>query len=186
MTNARADNYNMTRFEQLTGDEVVYDAHIYGKFNEAEYPTYPEMHLKVGTKVVLLKNAKDKSYVNGSVGLVTKLGSSSIWVSIDGSEYKIDPETWEKYAYEDSRDGIEKKVIGSFKQIPVRLAWAVTVHKSQGMTLNKFHLDLERKPFTHGQLYVALSRARSIKGITATRPITRSDVIVDQTKLLSV
>ena len=133
----------------------------------------------------MLKNARDKSYVNGSVGLVTKLGGSQIWVTIEGNDYKIEPETWEKYAYEDSRDGIEKKVIGSFKQIPVRLAWAVTVHKSQGMTLSKFHLDLERKPFTHGQMYVALSRARSVKGITATREIHESDIIVDQAKLLS-
>ena len=185
MTNARADDYNMTRFEQLPGDEVVYDAHIYGKFQEAEYPTYAEMHLKVGTKVVMLKNARDKSYVNGSVGLVTKLGRSQIWVVIDGNEYKIEAETWVKYAYEDSRDGIEKKVIGSFKQIPVRLAWAVTVHKSQGMTLSRFHLDLERRPFTHGQMYVALSRARSIKGVTSTRPIQRADIIVDKSKLLN-
>lgn len=184
VTNMRADEYNITMFDRLTTDEVVYDAEITGRFNEAEYPTYPELHLKVGTKVVLLRNAKDKSYVNGTVGLVTKLGKKEIWVASNGEDFKVEVETWEKFSYVDSPDGAEKKVVGTFKQLPVRLAWAVTVHKSQGMTLSKFHLDLERRPFTHGQMYVALSRARSIKGITSTRPIQRADIIVDKGKLL--
>jgi ATP-dependent exoDNAse (exonuclease V) alpha subunit len=184
MTNMRADEYNITMFDRLTTEEVVYNAEITGRFNEAEYPTYPELHLKVGTKVVLLRNAKDKSYVNGTVGLVTKLGKNCVWVAVKGEDIKVEFETWEKFAYVDSPNGAEKKVVGTFKQIPVRLAWAVTVHKSQGMTLSRFHLDLERRPFTHGQMYVALSRARSIKGITSTRPIQRADIIVDRSKLL--
>ena len=185
MTNARADEYNMTMFDRLNETEAIYEAEITGKFNEAEYPTYEELHLKLGTKVVLLKNSKEKSYVNGSVGIVTKLKPDAVWVTINGEEFKVVADSWEKFAYVDSRDGVEKKVIGSFKQIPVRLAWAVTVHKSQGMTLSKFHLDMERKPFTHGQMYVALSRARSADGITSTREIQKSDIIVDPDKIMS-
>jgi ATP-dependent exoDNAse (exonuclease V) alpha subunit len=185
MTNARADEYNQTMFERLDTKPHVYEAIVTGRFSESEYPTHEALQLKVGAKVVLIRNAKDKSYVNGSIGEVTELLESSVMVNVRGRVLEVEPDTWEKYAYCDSPEGgFEKKVVGSFKQIPMRLAWAVTVHKSQGMTLRRFHLDLERAPFTHGQMYVALSRARSVKGITATREIMKSDIIVDPSKIL--
>ncbi len=184
MTNNRADEYNESMYSKLKSQERTYRAEVTGKFNEAEYPTHDSLRLKIGTKVVLLKNHKQGNYVNGSVGLVTELGEDHVYVNIKGTEQKVEVESWEKYAYVDTRNGIEKQVVGSFKQIPIRLAWAVTVHKSQGMTLSRIHLDMERKPFTHGQMYVALSRARTVKGITSTRPLMKSDIIVDKKKLL--
>lgn len=184
MTNARADMYNSNMYDKLTTPEVTYTARVSGRFNESEYPTHEELDLKVGAKVVLLKNAKSKAYVNGSVGLVSKLEPDCVYVVVKGIECKVEVDTWEKYQYVDTATGVEKQTIGSFKQIPVRLAWAVTVHKSQGMTLSKFHLDLDRRPFTHGQMYVALSRARSVKGISMTRELEKADILVDRNKLL--
>lgn len=184
MTNARADMYNENMYDKLTTPEVIYTAQVSGRFNESEYPTHEDLRLKIGTKVVLLKNAKNKTYVNGSVGIISKLERDHVFVTLNGVECKVEQETWEKYAYVDTPDGIEKQTIGKFKQIPVRLAWAVTVHKSQGMTLKRFHLDLERRSFVHGQMYVALSRARSVKGISMTRELEKSDILVDRSKLL--
>lgn len=184
MTNLRADDYNASMYDRLDTKEYVYEARVSGRFNEAEYPTHHDLCLKTGAKVVMLKNSKQGLYVNGTVGIVTKTEKDGIYVNAHGQEFKVATETWEKYSYVDSPSGIEKKVVGSFTQLPVKLAWAVTVHKSQGMTLNRFHLDLERRPFTHGQLYVALSRARRAKGITATREIQETDIIVDPNKLL--
>lgn len=184
MTNLRADDYNSTMYETLPGEEYIYSARISGRFAESEYPTQCELGLKPGTKVVLLKNSKQGDYVNGTVGIVSRLEKDAVYVNIHKSEVKVVAETWEKFAYVDSPTGVEKKVVGSFKQIPVKLAWAITVHKSQGMTLNKFHLDLGRSPFTHGQLYVALSRARKANTITSTRHILETDIIVDPHKLM--
>lgn len=186
MTNARASDYNNTMYNNLDGPETVYEARVVGRFNESEYPTDYELGLKVGSKVVLLKNSKAKNFVNGSVGTVTRLESDAVHVNIKGTECRVEADTWEKYAYVASEYGVEKQVIGSFKQIPVKLAWAITVHKSQGMTLNRFHLDLDRRSFAHGQMYVALSRARSIKGISVTRALSKSDVIVDQSKIMQL
>lgn len=186
MTNARADDYNRRMYDKLDRKETLYIAQVSGKFNESEYPTHYELGLKPGAKVVVLRNSKKDSYVNGSVGVVSRLEPDAIYAVIKNKECKIEADVWEKYAYVATDNGVEKSVIGSFKQIPVRLAWAVTVHKSQGMTLRKFHLDLERSPFTHGQMYVALSRARALKGITMTRGILKSDIIVDSNKLMSV
>lgn len=185
MTNARADDYNSTMYDKLDKPEQLYTAKVSGKFNESEYPTHFVLGLKVGTKIVVLKNSKKDNYVNGSVGVVSRLEPDAVHAVILGQEVKIEADVWEKYAYVATDNGIEKQVVGSFKQIPVRLAWAVTVHKSQGMTLQRFHLDLERRPFTHGQMYVALSRARAVKGITMTRGMMKSDIIVDTDKIMA-
>lgn len=185
MTNLRADDYNQQMYDRLDGKERLYQAQVSGKFNEAEYPTQYELRLKPGTKVVMIRNSKEGDYVNGTVGIVSRLEPDGVYVNVRGRDVKVTSETWEKYSYVDSPSGIEKRVVGSFQQIPVKLAWAVTVHKSQGMTLSRFHLDLNRRPFTHGQMYVALSRARKAVGISSTRPIDHNDIIVDQSKLLS-
>ena len=122
MTNARADMYNKTMYDKLDTPEMTYEATITGRFNESEYPTQEFLGLKVGAKVVLLKNSKDKKYVNGSVGVISRLSPEAVHVIIKDEECLVEADKWEKYAYADSTDGVEKVVVGVFKQIPVRLA----------------------------------------------------------------
>jgi ATP-dependent DNA helicase PIF1 len=113
---------------------------------------------------------------------VAELTPKSIKVAVRGMVYDVTQATWERYRYElDARaDKIAKAVVGSFKQFPVRLAWALTVHKAQGLTFDAVHIDFGRGMFAHGQAYVALSRCRTLDGLTLSRPLRMSDIVVDE------
>ena len=136
---------------------------------------------KILWKVMFVKNDHPK-WVNGSLGTVLEIYEDSVFVDKSGSRYEVMPDEWEEYRYVyDERTGqLNKEVIGTFKQIPLILAWAVTIHKSQGSTLDKICLDLDRGAFGFGQTYVGLSRTCSLSDIILTKPINSVDIKVDQ------
>lgn len=181
-TNAMAAIINQQRLSALKGKIYTYKAEVDGNFDEKVYPTDFSLDLKVGAQVMMIRNDPDKRWVNGTLAIVKALSKAWITVSIDGEEYPVDPVSWEKidYDYDRSAGKIAHKVTGSFRQFPLKLAWAITIHKSQGKTFDKVVIDLGRGAFAHGQVYVALSRCRTLEGIRLSRPIRRSDIILDK------
>jgi ATP-dependent exoDNAse (exonuclease V) alpha subunit len=133
----------------------------------------------------MLRNDPDKRWVNGTQARISRIEGQTVWVEVDGEEHELEPVTWENtgYEYNAETDKMDQKAVGSFRQLPVRLAWALTIHKSQGMTLNKVYVDFGRGTFAHGQAYVALSRARSLDGMALARHIRASDIIFDERAL---
>lgn len=177
-TNSRADSINWRNLTALPGATRVYTAEKSGKF-ERDFPADPLLNLKPGAQVMFVKNGR--LWSNGSLGTVQALSDSSVDVKIDGGELvTVEPEKWEKtrYSWDSASGRIGKDVVGEFVQIPLRLAWAVTIHKSQGLTLESAVVDLDVRAFAHGQVYVALSRCRSISGLSLARPIKSEDLVV--------
>ncbi len=183
--NQAADTTNRVFLDRLPGKAEQFDAIITGKFDASACPTDPTLVLKVGSKVVLLRNDPDKRWVNGTQARISRIEGRTVWVEVAGTEHELEPVTWESIRYDqDTETGqMVETVAGSFRQLPVRLAWALTIHKSQGMTLDKVYVDFGRGTFAHGQAYVALSRARSLEGLALARPIRQSDIIFDENAL---
>lgn len=183
-----ARDHNAEKLSQLPGNPRKYKAKVNGQFKEDEYPTEEELQLKVGARVMLLYNSPDHEFVNGSLAKVLKLSDSYIEVELEDEQpdeetgkkpiHVLSEYTWSKYKFESHGNEIEKIPIGSFTQIPVKLAWAVTIHKSQGLTFDSICINMQRA-FDHGQAYVALSRCKDLNKLYLTRPITESDVKVD-------
>jgi ATP-dependent DNA helicase PIF1 len=182
-TNGRASQINLERLEALRTKECVFDAIVTGNFDEQSCPTEKRLKLKPGAQVMMVKNDPNKRWVNGSLGVVQKLSRDSITVSFGDAVCAVEPSEWEKTEYEYNKaDGrIQPMATGSFRQYPIKLAWAITVHKSQGKTFDKVIIDLGHGAFAHGQTYVALSRCRSFEGIRLKSPIKYSDIILDGT-----
>ena len=188
-TNSLVTNINQERLQMLAGEVYEYKATVTGKMSKSTFPTEEIIELKVGAQVVLLQNDKDKRWVNGTVATVTSLKRYSrekktedeITVRVDGIDYILEKATWEetKYEYDVEADEVKAEVVSSFTQFPVRLAWALTIHKSQGQTYQSVALDLTTSTFAPGQMYVALSRATSLEGLYLKMPIKRQDIIVD-------
>lgn len=180
-TNAAAQRINTAFLEALPGRATIFEAKVTGEFNDNAHPTDTALALKTRAKVIMLRNDPDGRWVNGTVGRVSRLEDNKAWVEIDGREYEIEQVSWEnrRYAYDKSAEKIVETVAGTFKQLPMRLAWALTIHKSQGLTLDKVYIDLGRGTFAHGQAYVALSRCRSLEGLTLARPLRGSDIMFD-------
>jgi ATP-dependent exoDNAse (exonuclease V) alpha subunit len=181
-TNARAASINLERLASLPSEEFFYNASTENDFDDKSMPTDKVLHLKKGAQVMMVKNDPNKRWVNGSLGIVEDLTRNSITVSFDGVQHTIEQSTWDKLEYEYDRESglIEPFVTGSFRQYPIKLAWAMTIHKSQGKTFNKVIIDLGRGAFAHGQTYVALSRCRTFEGIFLKTLFRPSDIIVDQ------
>lgn len=184
-TNAAANRINMAFLEALPGRPFAYEAGLTGDFSNSAQPTDHTLTLKQGAKVIMLRNDPDKRWVNGTVARVSRLDEKRIWIDVDGSEYEIEPAAWEnrRYAFDQAAGKIVETVAGTFKQFPVRLAWALTIHKSQGLTLDRVYVDLGRGTFAHGQTYVALSRCRSLEGLAFARPLKQSDIVFDRAVL---
>lgn len=180
-TNAAAQRINAAYIQALPGTGRSYAAEITGEFNAAAQPTEAELLLKPRAKVILLRNDPDKRWVNGTIARVSRLDSTRVWIDVDGEEHEIEPVTWDsrRYAFDKDQDKIVENVMGRFKQFPLRLAWALTIHKSQGLTLDKVYVDLGRGAFAHGQTYVALSRCRALDGLALGRPLRPADVMFD-------
>ncbi|MDP2905943.1 MAG: AAA family ATPase, partial [Candidatus Omnitrophota bacterium] len=181
-TNSLANTINQERLSKLPGKEITYEAVASGKFEESAYPTDAYLKLKKGAQIILLKNDPDKQWVNGTLATVAALSKDSIVVDINGETFDVPVVKWQKieYSYDEDEDKIKDEVVGAYEQYPIKLAWAITIHKSQGQTFEKVIIDLGHGAFTHGQLYVALSRCTCLDGIKFKRPVEHSDIIFDR------
>jgi ATP-dependent DNA helicase PIF1 len=180
--NEAAFRKNQTCLAQLPTKLYRYPAAVDGLFDPAVFPTDAVLELKRGAQVMLLRNDPEKRWVNGSLGRVSALSEQKVAVEIAGVSYEVEPETWQNihYRYQRETNRIEEEVMGTFTQYPLRLAWAITIHKSQGQTFERVLIDLGRGAFAHGQTYVALSRCTSLDGIVFNRPVTARDVLFDE------
>jgi len=202
--NESVNNVNLGRLQRIENPPKRFHA-IFGEGDQKAFgntlPAEPVIELKVGAQVMFIKNddankrAKDgtvlRRWVNGTIGRVVELPSSGgVTVEVEGERFEVGLSTWEKVRYEvdEEFDEVTGKVreilvavpVAEFKQIPLRLAWAVTVHKSQGQTYDEVQIDMGRGAFSPGQTYVALSRVRSLEGLYLTRAIRMNDIMVDQ------
>lgn len=183
-TNSAVTRINATELARLPGKVLTAKAEISGEFGGRAYPADDALDLKVGAQVMFLRNDTNEGgtqrWVNGSVGTVTKI-ASTVWVEVDGRDYEVKPAIWEKfkYSYSARTKALRKDVVAEFTQFPLRLAWAVTIHKSQGKTYDSAIVDLGSRSFAPGQTYVALSRISSLEGLYLSRPLRPSDIIVD-------
>lgn len=179
--NDSVNRINQTQLGLLPGRALTAVAEISGDFGGRAYPADERLEIKVGAQVMFLRNDPDRRWVNGSIGTVTKI-ASTVWVDVDGEEHEVDPAVWEKYKY--SYSSVTKKltreIVAEFQQFPLRLAWAVTIHKSQGKTYDRAIIDLGSRAFAPGQTYVALSRVSTLEGMFLTRPLRPSDIMVDE------
>ncbi|MBU1083952.1 MAG: AAA family ATPase, partial [Candidatus Omnitrophica bacterium] len=182
VTNIQAKNINDAKLGELENDEYGYEAEVTGKFDRSAYPADHDIRLKKGAQVILIKNDPQKRWVNGTLGEIYNVFRDKIEIRIEGEIYELKKEKWENisYIYDRDTDKIEEEVTGSFSQYPLKLAWAITIHKSQGQTFSRVNIDVGRGAFAHGQVYVALSRCRDLDGITLTRPISARDIIFDE------
>lgn len=180
-TNAAARRINMAYLAALPSAAHEFQAGLTGDFNESAQPTDATLTLKTGAKVMLLRNDSDRRWVNGTIARVSWLEEDRVWVEVDGKEHEIERVAWEnrRYAYDKAQEKIVETVAGTFRQFPLRLAWALTIHKSQGLSLDKVYIDLGRGTFAHGQAYVALSRCRTMEGLAFARPLRPSDILFD-------
>ncbi|HXD62342.1 MAG TPA: AAA family ATPase [Lacisediminihabitans sp.] len=180
-TNATVNRINASELARLPGRVLTAKAEITGEFGGRAYPADESLELKVGAQVMFLRNDSDQRWVNGSVGTVTKI-SSTVFVEVDGEEHEVQPAVWEKYKYSYSAatKQLKRDIVAEFTQFPLRLAWAVTIHKSQGKTYERAIVDLGQRSFAPGQTYVALSRISSLDGLYLSRPLRPSDIIVDE------
>lgn len=181
-TNAIAVEINKAKLESLNAKSFTYIAKVTGEFEESKYPTDYDLELKIGAQVIFIKNDSEKRWVNGTIAQVCDLDDSYIRVKLkDGIIHELEQRSWEnkKYHYDSDKKKIEQDVSGTFTQYPLKLAWAITIHKSQGLTFEKLVIDFGSGTFASGQAYVALSRATSLEGIFLTTPLRVDDVYVD-------
>lgn len=181
--NRRADQINQKKIKQLSSKTRTFKAIIDGDFPEYNYPNEENLELKVGAQVMFIKNdsSPDKKYFNGKIGVITAMDRDGVSVSCPGDEEEIwtEKESWHHIKYSlDKQNEIKEDMVGSYTQIPLRLAWAITIHKSQGLTFDKAIIDAEAS-FAHGQTYVALSRCRTLEGIVLKSKINRHGIIQD-------
>jgi ATP-dependent DNA helicase PIF1 len=185
--NAVVDEINNRELRNLNLEEFTYIAEISGAYEMKQFPTETALKLKMGAQVMFVKNDVKREFVNGTIGKIVTLEPHKIVVQIeekDGSlkNIEVEKQTWEilKYKVNESESKIDTETIGSFKQYPLRLAWAITIHKSQGKTFDKVIIDLTGGAFEHGQTYVALSRCRTLQGIVLKQRIRPQDIKVDE------
>lgn len=182
--NRMADEINVKKLKELPGKSHFYKAEIIGNFNENQYPNDEILELKVGAQIMFLRNdaSGERRYFNGKLAEVVEVEEKEISVIIDGEDeiFKLKKENWDQKRYSLAEDkSVQEEVLGSFKQYPIRLAWAVTIHKSQGLTFDRLIIDAG-KSFASGQVYVALSRCRTLEGIVLKSKITPEVIFSDK------
>lgn len=178
---AVAERINATRLSEINAPEIVYTGELNGTFQERDVPAPMNLTLKIGALVVFVKNG-DKWH-NGSTGIVRNLGAKDITVELLNKNRDVvivKPETWQKIEYiRDENDRLQEHEVGSFKQFPLNLGYAMTIHKAQGKTLDSVIVDISRGAFAHGQTYVALSRTRNASDMHISVPLRPRDIIFD-------
>ena len=184
--NKRASLINDSELNTLTTKNHVFNAEVSGKFNENAFPNDERLALKVGAQVMFIKNdsSPEKRYYNGKIGIITAISRENVTVQCANEidEIITEKEQWDtvNYSIHEETKELKEDIVGTFSQIPLRLAWAITIHKSQGLTFNKAIIDAEAS-FAHGQTYVALSRCTSLEGLVLKTPISNSAIINDTT-----
>lgn len=175
--NARAQAINNEKLSQIKDKPYSFKAEVSGNFSQYNYPTDENLTLKLGSQVMFVKNdpEPEKKFFNGKIGVITNISKDEITVKCpeDEDEIEVHSLVWDniKYSIDDNTKEISEKIEGTFKQIPLKLAWAITIHKSQGLTFDKAIIDSELA-FAHGQVYVALSRCRSLEGLILSTPFS--------------
>ncbi|MDR1004697.1 MAG: AAA family ATPase [Prevotellaceae bacterium] len=177
------DSINERRLAELPGDTVTFTGKIADNFPLKNLPTTLELELKPGAQVIFVKNDYDHRWVNGTIGVVTGFDAHDEVLYVltdDGREVDVTPNSWRniRYRYNEKERKVEEEVLGTFTQFPVRLAWAITIHKSQGLTFSRVVIDLTGGVFAGGQTYVALSRCTSLEGLSLKMPVNRADIFV--------
>ena len=176
------DSINDEHMQALKTPEFSYIGNIEGDFPDNSLPTALRLTLKEGAQVIFIRNDKEGRWCNGTIGKVTLLREEEVHVTLEnGVEFEVLPEVWEnmQYTYNEKEKKVEEKVLGTFMQIPIKPAWALTVHKSQGLTFNNVVIDFVGGAFSGGQTYVALSRCTTLEGITLLKPLSERDIIVN-------
>jgi len=179
--NVDVERVNAERLSKIQGEEREYRAVITGVFRESQLPVPSTIQLKVGAQIVMANNTKQ--WVNGSIAIVRELNDHNIKINLIGESklLEVQPHQWDQFDYALNKDtgDIERTIVGSYRQLPVNLSWAMTIHKSQGQTLAKVHLDLGAGAFETGQVYVALSRCRKMEDLSLAADIRLKDIKVD-------
>jgi ATP-dependent exoDNAse (exonuclease V) alpha subunit len=182
-TNLLADRINSNYLTRLDSPVRIYEGTLQGNFGMKgpRLPAPEQLALKIGAQVMFVKNESNGRWVNGTIGMVVKLADSVVTVNIGGTNYEVEREKWKTIGYEfsETHGKIVEKTLGSYTQFPLQLAWAVTIHKAQGKTLERVIIDLGNGAFAPGQLYVALSRCKSLGGIALKQPVTARDIRCD-------
>lgn len=179
----RASEINRERMNSLPGEEFVFKGVIEDDFPERSLPTDLNLTLKKDAQVMMIRNDKDRRWVNGTLAKITEITEKSIKIMLeDGKEESVEREIWDNitYTYDEKERKVKEEVLGTFTQYPLRAAWALTIHKSQGLTFGNVTIDMAEGAFTAGQTYVALSRCRTLDGIRFISPLRRGDVIVSR------
>lgn len=181
-TNRMAKEQNENKLEELPGKTRLFEGLLEGEFDANQLPTGMELKLKNGSQVMMLNNDAMGRWVNGTMAKIKNIKKEVLIVEFqNGKAYEVDPYTWEifHFSYNSVTNSLDSEVTAAFTQFPLKLAWAITIHKSQGKTFDSVVIDIGNGTFAHGQMYVALSRCRSLEGIVLKKAVKKGNIFMD-------